>query len=76
MSGVCSHCPGISLEKVGACAYMTYDSQLFEDQTLDESMKSFWELESFGVPTTDQPLYDEFSDTFEFQEGRYKVQLS
>lgn len=30
-----------------------------ETQTLDNTMKSFWELESFGIPSTDCSLYDE-----------------
>lgn len=38
-------------------------------------MKSFWELESFGIPATDWSLYDEFCDTIRFHEGRYEVQL-
>ena len=54
---------------------LTVDSQLLEAQTLDESMKSFWELESFGIPTADRSHYDELCDTIEFREGRYEVQL-
>lgn len=44
-------------------------------QPLEEIMKSFWELESFGIPATDRSLYDEFCDTVRFNEGRYEVQL-
>ena len=44
-------------------------------QPLEEIMKSFWELESFGIPATDRSLYDEFCDTARFHEGRYEVQL-
>ena len=39
------------------------NSQHSEEQTLDETMKSFWELESFGIPATDRSLYDEFRDS-------------
>ena len=35
------------------------NSQLSEEQTLNETMRSFWELESFGIPNTDQSLYDD-----------------
>ena len=38
-------------------------------------MKSFWDLESFGLPETDRSLYDEFCDTVKFQDGRYEFQL-
>ena len=54
---------------------LTVDSQLLEAQTLNETMRSFWELESFGIPTADRSLYDELCDTIEFREGRYEVQL-
>ena len=54
---------------------LTVDSQLLEAQTLDETMKSFWELESFGIPTADRSLYNELCDTIEFREQRYEVQL-
>lgn len=46
-----------------------------EEQTLNETMKSFWELESFGIPPTDRSLYDELCDTIKFRDGRYEVQL-
>ena len=46
-----------------------------ELQSLSETMKSFWDLESFGLPETDTSVYDEFCDTVKFQDGRYEVQL-
>ena len=51
------------------------NSQLIEEQTLNETMKSFWELESFGIPDIDRSLYDELCGTIKFQDGRYEVQL-
>eukprot|EP00731_Ephydatia_muelleri_P025583 Em0017g666a len=45
------------------------------DSTLNDTMKSFWELESFGIPDADRSLYDEYRDTIRFHEGRYEVQL-
>ena len=38
-------------------------------------MKSFWELESFGILAADQSLYDKLHDTIEVQEERYEVSL-
>ena len=49
--------------------------RLTEEQNLDETMKSFWELEAFGIPSTDRSLYDQFCDTVKFQDGRYEVRL-
>ena len=43
--------------------------------TLDRRLKSFWELESFGVPDSDRSMYDKFQETVQFQNGRYKVAL-
>ena len=43
-----------------------------ETQTLDDTMKSFWKLESFGILSTDRSLYD---DTSVFRNRRYEVQL-
>ena len=51
------------------------NAQLSEEQTLNETMRSFWELESFGIPDTDRSLYDELCDTIKFRDGRYEVQL-
>ena len=46
-----------------------------EEQMLNETLKSFWELQSFGIPPTDHSLYDELRDTIKFRDGRYEVQL-
>lgn len=51
------------------------DGQMSEDENLDETIKAFWELESFGIPTTDRSLYDEFCDKVKLREGRYEVSL-
>lgn len=50
------------------------DGQLL-DAALNDTMKSFWELESFGIPNVDRSLYDEYRDTIRFHKGRYEVQL-
>ena len=46
-----------------------------EMQTLDNTMRSYWELESFGISSTDRSLYDELRDKIVFRNGRYEVQL-
>lgn len=43
--------------------------------TLDRRLKSFWELESFGVPDSDRSVYDMFQETVQFKNGRYEVAL-
>ena len=44
-------------------------------QDLDDRLKSFWELESFGISSSDQSVYDEFGNSVRFVEGRYEVEL-
>ena len=51
------------------------NSQLSEEQTLNETMRSFWELESFGISNTNRSLYDDLCNTIKFRDGRYEVQL-
>ena len=43
--------------------------------TLDRRLKSFWELESFGVPDSDRSVYDMFQETVQFKNRRYEVAL-
>ena len=45
-----------------------------EDQ-LDKTLKSFWELESFGVEPLEDKTYDHLIHTVELKEGRYEVSL-
>lgn len=42
---------------------------------LDRRLKSFRELESFGVPDSDCLVYNKFQETVQFKNGRYKVAL-
>ena len=44
-------------------------------QVLDDRLKSFWELESFGISGTDRSIYDEFGSSVRFVDGRYEVEL-
>ena len=44
-------------------------------QRLDDQLKSFWELESFGISNTEHTVYDEFQSSVRFMDGRYEVEL-
>ena len=48
----------------------TQDSEVLEDR-----LKSFWELESFGISKSDCSVYDKFGSSIRFVEGRYEVEL-
>ena len=43
---------------------------------LDEQLQSFWELESLGIQKVERTLYDEFTCSIVFHQGRYQVALS
>ena len=45
------------------------------DDHLDRTLKSFWELKSFGVKPTENKTYDHPIHTVELKEGRYEVSL-
>jgi hypothetical protein len=43
---------------------------------LDETLRSFWELESLGIEkVSNDPASDHFSSTLQKRDGRYKVSL-
>ena len=44
-------------------------------QVLDDQLKAFWELESFGISTIARSIHDKFEDTVRFINGRYEVEL-
>ena len=47
-------------------------------QALDDRLKSFWELESFGISphsNTNPSVHDEFEGSVSFVDGRYEVEL-
>ena len=46
-----------------------------DTQALDDQLKSFWELESFGVSGSDHSVYDDFRSTVRLKDGRYEVEL-
>ena len=51
------------------------EGHLQEVQTLDDRLKSFWDLESLGIMNPDQSVLDEFQDKIQFCDGRYEVSL-
>ena len=44
-------------------------------KNLDDQLKSFWDLESFGVNPTERLVHDEFGESVAFKNGRYEVAL-
>ncbi len=46
-----------------------------ESQLLDDRLKSFWELESFGITDAARAVHDDFATTIQLVDGRYEVQL-
>ena len=46
-----------------------------ETSQLSEQLRSFWELELFGIVEEEKTLCDEFAATIRFRDGRYKVPL-
>ena len=48
---------------------------LLVDTQLDQCLQSFWDLETSGIRSTEKTVYDEFSESITFCEGRYQVSL-
>ena len=51
------------------------DAQRSDTGSLDDRLRSFWELESLGIRGPEKTLYEEFSSSVKFQDGRYEVAL-
>ena len=51
------------------------DSQPHNAKELDDTLQSFWRLESLGICTPEKSVYDEFAGSVQFKEGRYEVAL-
>ena len=43
--------------------------------TLEDRLRSFWDLESLGIASVEKTLFDEFLNTVSIQNGRYQVSL-
>ena len=46
-----------------------------EEESLDNTLKSFWELESLGVSGPSKSVQQEFEESIAFKDGRYEVCL-
>ena len=42
---------------------------------LNETLKTFWELESIGIAEKQKSVYDKFEDQIKFENNRYVVNL-
>ena len=51
------------------------DTQQNESKSLDDRLRSFWDLESLGIRQPEETMYDEFANAITFQDGRYEVSL-
>lgn len=56
--------------------YLCVDTFTLQDaQMLVDRLKSFWDLESFGISNYERTVLDDFKDNICFTGGRYKVSL-
>ena len=53
--------------------HITHSSD--SSNSLDKSLKAFWELESLGIKQDEPSVYEEFTKNIEFKNGRYEVSL-
>ena len=53
------------------------DSSTQETLTLDDRLKTFWDLESLGISPSlyESPVCEEFENSIQFIDGRYQVEL-
>ena len=51
------------------------EAQSLEFKSMDEQLKSFWELESLGIQEREKTLYDDFATHIAFRGVRYQVAL-
>lgn len=51
------------------------DTQQSDTKSLDDRLRSFWELESLGIHAPEKTQLEEFSSSVRFQDGRYEVAL-
>ena len=52
---------------------LQFDSQ--EEESLNDILQAFWELESMGVSSPRQPVQQEFKESITFRNGRYEACL-
>ena len=46
-----------------------------EQCTLEDQLRSFWELEALGIQDEERTLFGDFASSIKFENGRYKVTL-
>lgn len=46
-----------------------------QELSLDDTLRSFWELESLGINKSTQSVQKEFEESIAFRDGRYEVCL-
>ena len=53
------------------------DCQLMNDEPLEDQLRAFWEIESFGISQQENAcsLYEQFTKSVSLQDGRYQVCL-
>lgn len=71
---------GIRTQEQGQTTLITHilhaESLLRRDaQALDDRLKSFWDLEAFGISGPERSVLDDFEDKLRFVDGRYEVSL-
>lgn len=54
------------------CSTSPIDNEVLRS---DQDLKKFWELESLGISPNEGSVYDKFTDTISFKDGRYEVNL-
>lgn len=57
------------------CHVLTVSGEKSCKSKLDEQLKEFWDLESFGVKNEDDTLYEQFKLNVSFDGERYQVSL-
>ena len=48
---------------------------LLVNTLLNQRLQYFWDLETLGIRDTEKTVYDKFSESITFREGRYQVSL-
>ena len=76
LSGPFSHNePGQCATNLSVTHVLHSESHSIEPCSLNDQLRAFWELESLGIQDEEKTLYDEFTGTIKFENGRYKVPL-
>ena len=71
---------GLATQDLPHCTLVTHTLHLSayrcqDEQALDDRLKSFWNLETFGITDPERSVLEEFQDKIHFTGGRYEVSL-